>query len=60
MSHKGLGWSRIRDSFDLTIETVTLTTYGVSSTSVKGRMKTIDESLRKIRDHLATIANDIG
>ncbi|MCS6553988.1 hypothetical protein NYQ31_09780 [Curtobacterium flaccumfaciens] len=60
VSYKGLGWSRIRDSFDLTIETVTLTTYSVSSTSTKGRMKTIDESLRKIRDHLATIAKKVS
>ena len=56
LSYKGLGWSRIRDSYDLTIETVTLTTYSVDSTSTKGRLKTMDESLRQIRDHLATIA----
>ncbi len=56
VSYKGLGWRRLSDSFDLTIETVTLTTYSVSSTSTKGRLKTIDDSLKKIRDHLATIA----
>lgn len=56
VSYKGLGWRRITDSFDLTIEMVTLTTYSVSSTSTKGRLKSVDESLRKIRDHLAAIA----
>ena len=60
VSYKGLSWKRIKDSFDLTIETVTLTTYSVSSTSNKGRLKTIDESLRKIRDHLSTIATKVG
>ena len=60
VSYKGLGWSRMHESFDLTIETVTLTTYSVSSTLTKGRMKTIDESLRKIRDHLATIAKKVS
>lgn len=56
VSYKGIGWRRIKESFDLTIEMVTLTTYSVSSTSIKGRLKSVDESLRKIRDHLATIA----
>lgn len=56
VSYKGIGWRRIKESFDLTIETVTLTTYSVSSTSIKGRLKSVDESLRKIRDHLGTIA----
>lgn len=60
VSYKGLGWRRIRDSFDLTIETVTLTTYSVDSTSTKGRLQTIDDSLRQIRDHLATIARKIN
>lgn len=56
VSYKGLRWRRIRDSFPLTIETVTLTTYSVSSTSTKGRLKSVDATLQKIRDHLATIA----
>lgn len=59
VSYKGLGWSRIRDSYDLTIETVRLTTYSVDSTSTKGRLKTVDESLGQIRDHLASIARKV-
>lgn len=58
ISYKGLGWRHIHDSFDLTIETVTLTTSRVSSTSTKGRLRTIDESLRKIQSHLSDIARN--
>jgi hypothetical protein len=59
VSYRGLGLRRIRDSFDLTVETVTLTTFSVSSTSYKGRLKTIDASLKKMGEHLSVIAKKI-
>jgi hypothetical protein len=59
VSYRGLGVRQIRDSFDLTVETVTLTTISVSSTSYKGRLKTIDASLKKIGEHLSVIANKL-
>jgi len=48
VSYRGRGWRRLNDSFRLAVEIVTLTTYSESSTSIKGRMKTIDQSLKKI------------
>ncbi|PPG43956.1 hypothetical protein [Rathayibacter sp. AY2B5] len=56
VSCKVLGWRRITDSFDLMIDTVTLTTCAASSTSTTGRLNSVDERLRKVRDHLAAIA----
>lgn len=60
VSYKGLGWRRLHDSFELTIETITLTTWNVDSTSTKGRLQSFEQSLRQIRDHLATIARKVS
>jgi hypothetical protein len=59
VSYRGLGVRRIRDSFDLTVEIVALTTFSVSSTSYRGRLKTIDASLKKIGEHLSVIAKKL-
>ena len=56
VEYSGIGRRRLSDSFSLTIETVSLTTYNVSSTSLKGRLKTINASLSSIATHLQTIA----
>jgi uncharacterized protein (DUF58 family) len=56
LTYRGRGRRYIRDSYPLSVETVTLTTYSVSSTSLKGRLQSLDDTMKKIRDHLATIA----
>jgi len=47
---------RFRDDFLLVIDTMLTTTYATSSTSTKGRMKTIDESLKKFATSLGQLA----
>ena len=47
---------RFRDHFLLVIDTMLTTTYATSSTSTKGRLKTIDESLKKIATSLGQLA----
>ncbi len=56
VSYRGVGRKRLTEQFPLTFETVSLTTYSVSSTSLHGRLKTIDQSLTKLEKAVATIA----
>lgn len=56
MTYRGRGLRRLHDSYNLTIETVSLTTWSVSSSSPKGRLRSIDESLASIRSSLAALA----
>src|SRR5665647_1800702 len=47
---------RYRDDFPLVVDTMLTTTYSVSSTSTKGRMKSIDDSLEKVAGSLQRLA----
>src|SRR5665648_775127 len=47
---------RYRDDFPLVVDTMLTTTYSVSSTSIKGRMKSIDGSLEKMAASLGRLA----
>jgi len=47
---------RFRDDFLLVIDTMLTTTYATSSTSTKGRMETIDKSLKEIAVSLGQLA----
>lgn len=47
---------RYHDDFPLVVDTMLTTTYSVSSTSIKGRMKSIDESLEKVAGSLQKLA----
>ena len=60
VSYKGRRLRRIHDSYQLNTETVRMTTYSVSSDSPRGRLKTIDESLKAIKSSLAEIAKFVG
>lgn len=48
VAYDGLGRRRLKQSYPLNIETIQMTTLSVSSTSFKGRLKSIDQSLNKI------------
>lgn len=56
VSYRGVGRKRLTEQFPLTFETVSLTTYSVSSTSLHGRLKTIDQSLTKLEKAVTKIA----
>jgi len=56
VSYRGVGRKRLTEKFPLTFETVSLTTYSVSSTSLHGRLKTIDQSLKKLEKAVTRIA----
>jgi hypothetical protein len=56
LSYLGIGRKRIVESFPLTVETVTDTTWSTSSTSLKGRLATIDKSLSAIAKSVAALA----
>lgn len=56
LSYLGIGRRRIVDSFPLNVDTVTDTTWSTSSTSLKGRLGTIDKSLGAIAKSVATLA----
>jgi len=48
VSYRGLGKGTLSDEFPLRVEVMTLTTYSVSSTSLKGMVKLMTQSLSKI------------
>lgn len=50
---------RFTDEFSLSVDTVKLTTYSVSSISIKGRLKTIEGALKESAAALKTIAGKI-
>ena len=56
ISYRGIRRGRLTDSFPLTMDVVKLTTTSVSSTSFPGRLKTIDQSLKKVSENTAEIA----
>lgn len=58
IGYRGVGWRRRSARYGLQVETVSSTTFAVSSTSLKGRLKTIDASLKKIASALDRIARD--
>jgi hypothetical protein len=57
VSYRGRGYRRLKDSFPLTMDSLKLTTVSVSSSSMKGRVKSIDGSLKKLAEKTSTIAS---
>ncbi len=62
--YRGRSGRRYEDRYDLVVDTMLATTHSVSSTSLKGRLKTIDASLKKSANaqveaarHLRSIAD---
>lgn len=55
VSYNGLGRRRISETFKLDVADMLETTYSESSTSVKGRLKTIDKSLKDASQSLSGI-----
>lgn len=60
VSYRGRGRRRLNDSFPLTMDSLKLTTVSVSSTSTKGRIKSIDASLKKLAEKMAVIASALN
>ena len=56
LEYGGTRRKRFTDEFSLSVDTVKLTTYSVSSTSIKGRLKTIEGALKESAAALKTIA----
>lgn len=59
VSYRGYRWRRYSDEFPLDVNTIKLTTYSVSSTSMPSRVKSIAESLRGIEDGLGTVNSNL-
>ena len=57
VTYKSIGRRLITETYPLTIEIVTNTTWSTSSTSLKGRVNTIDTSLKNIATELKSIAS---
>ena len=55
--YRGGKRSKYEDHYDLTIESVTLTTFSTSSASVPGRLKSFDKNLVSISRSLAALAS---
>lgn len=55
LDYLGIGRRRLRDSYPLTTDTVKFTPYSTSSSSIRGRLTTMDSSLSK----LASRANEL-
>jgi len=51
----GIGRRRLRDDYPLTMDTVKFTTYSTSSSSTKGRLKSIDLSLTRLAERAADL-----
>lgn len=58
--YRGYGNARYADTYILHVDVVKLTTFAVSSTSLPGRLKTIDASLREVATATTRIARQLA
>jgi hypothetical protein len=52
ISYQGRGWRTFREAYELDVDVLTLATSTMSSSSTKGRIPTMSESLKSIADSL--------
>lgn len=60
IEYDGVGRKRLVDVYPLHVDTVALTTQTISSTSFKGRMKTIAEKLSRVADEMKAIRQKLA